>query len=81
MESSGLAWFVILSSFLEPAYIIYKMIDSAAVLRNESDSTSLALHYAVFLGGTLGIIIRFILVISLYITTRSFGEHLNERSM
>ncbi|XP_055333989.1 uncharacterized protein LOC129585359 isoform X2 [Paramacrobiotus metropolitanus] len=78
-EIKPLSWIVMGTSVLEPAYIIYKIYDSADILKTDYDYTSRSLQYCVFIGGSIGIIIRILLTISFVLTYRTFGEGLNER--
>ncbi|OQV20144.1 hypothetical protein BV898_05936 [Hypsibius exemplaris] len=79
-ENRPVTWAVLATSVLEPAYIIYKMVDSANILKSKNaDAISTSLHYCVFIGGSLGLLIRLVTVGALYTTKQSYGEGLNER--
>lgn len=82
LEKRFLSWIVIATSVLEPAYILYKIIDSAksVVSIDNTDYNSLVLHYCVFLGGTVGLLIRLLLLLSFIYTYSTFGENLNRKS-
>ncbi|GAU97953.1 hypothetical protein RvY_09168 [Ramazzottius varieornatus] len=81
LEKRLLSWIVIGTSVLEPAYILYKIIDSAksVVSIDNTDYNSLVLHYCVFLGGTVGLLIRLLLLPSFIYTYSTFGENLNKK--